>query len=321
MRRSWFGVAAVALAMLAGCTSSAPGHPAGPTSPGVTRPAIPVGSSPQALSFGGVARTYRVYRPRSLPAQAPLVVVLHGALGNGTQAEASYGWDAAADAGRFVVAYPDGLRRTWAVSDGCCGPSVEQHVDDAGFVLAVVRAIGRAIPLDARRTYVTGISNGGMLAYRLACTSTAFAAIGPVSATMLNACPKPAPVSVVHVHGTADKRLPYGGGPGLGSNDGTGRRAADTDGPPIPALIATWRRTDACAAARVTRRGAVTTSVATCPHGRAVELVTIAGAGHQWPGQPGPSSRAVQLLHLDRPYPGLDATELIWRFFRSHPRP
>jgi len=108
------------------------------------------------------------------------------------------------------------------------------------------------------------------------CHTTIFAAIGPDSATELGGCPAPAPLSVIHIHGTADKNIPYQGGEGDG--------VAHIDGPSVPSLNARWRGIDHCAAPATKTAGAVTTSTAACPGGRTVELITIAGAGHQWPG-------------------------------------
>ncbi len=312
-------VVAAAIALVA-CSSSPSLDPFSPTAApsSGTRPALPVGSSRHSMTVGGMQRTYGVYRPASLPSAPALVVMLHGALGTGQQAESSYGWDAQADSGHFVVAYPDGYKRTWNVSEHCCGPAAAQHVDDVGFITTLVKSLSGALPIDRRRIYVTGISNGGMLAYRLACDTTLFAAIGPDSATQLNSCPSPAPLSIIHVHGRADRTIPYGGGPGSRDNGGTGSRPADTDGPPIPVLVETWRHVDHCAAPSVRTRGAITTSSATCPGGRAVELVTIAGAGHQWPGQRGPTGPFAR--QLDPPYQGFDATAAIWHFFADHPK-
>jgi polyhydroxybutyrate depolymerase len=283
---------------------------AGPATP-ASGP-LPTGSTAQALRVHGVRRTFRVYRPAGLRRPAPLVVMLHGGFGSAAQAERSYHWDRQAAAAHFVVAYPDGLDHAWNVGGGCCGVPGRQGTDDVGFITAMVAAIARQVPIDPDRVYATGISNGGMLAYRLACDTTIFAAIGPDSATMLGPCPSPAPISVVHVHGTADRNIPYWGGPG----DGVAR----IDGPSIPALNGTWRATDHCAAPAVTRAGVLTTSVARCPGGRAVELITIAGAGHQWPGSVPPAPLAARLLHLDQPSTALDATTVIWRFFAAHPR-
>jgi polyhydroxybutyrate depolymerase len=172
-------------------------------------------------------------------------------------------------------------------------------------------ALKRETEIDSDRVYATGISNGGSLSYTLACRTTLFAAIGPDSATELSDCPSPAPISVIHVHGTADERIPYDGGRGSGT--------AHIDGPAVPALNAEWRAIDRCATPTVTTRATVTTSIATCPGGRAVELITIAGAGHQWPG--GVSRPILQkLLGLDPPSTALNATDTIWRFFAAHPR-
>jgi polyhydroxybutyrate depolymerase len=279
---------------------------------------VPTGSSTHTITVDGRQRSFRIYRPATVPSAAALVVMFHGALGTGEQAESAYGWDAEADRGGFVVAYPDGLHRGWVVSDGCCGPGVRTGVNDVAFITQLVGVISRAMPIEQARIYATGISNGGMLAYRLACDTTIFAAIGPDSATQLGSCPYPAPTSVIHIHGTADHTVPYTGGPGKLDNGGQGRSPADTSGPPIPDLIAHWRDIDQCATPSIDQAPPVTTSTATCAGGRAVELVSIDGAGHQWPGGAQPTH---QLLRLDPPSRALNATDTLWRFFDTHPRP
>ncbi|HET7017381.1 MAG TPA: PHB depolymerase family esterase [Streptosporangiaceae bacterium] len=291
-----FSLAACALA---GC---GPARPAGG--------GLPVGRSEHSMSVGGLDRSFGVYRPAGLTGAVPLVVMLHGGFGTGAQAEKSYGWDAQADAAHFVVAYPNGLDRAWDAGGGCCGAPGRQRVDDVAFIAAVVSAIERAVPIDRHRIYATGISNGGIMDYALACRTRIFAAIGPDSATELGRCPHPARVSVIHIHGTADKNIPYRGGLG----DGPGQ----IDGPAVPAVNARWRRIDRCGAPLTRTAGVVTTSVAHCPGGRAVELITIAGAGHQWPGGR-PNWLAEHLLHTDSPSKALNATKVIWHFFAAHP--
>lgn len=208
------------------------------------------------------------------------------------------------------MAYPDGLNHAWNVGGCCCGTPARTGVDDVAFVVQLIRRIRSQLPIDGRRIYATGISNGGMLSYRLVCDSTLFAAIGPDSATLLGTCPTPAPVSVIHVHATADHNIPYLGGRGDG--------LAKIYGPAIPTVIAQWRRTDRCATPSTSTNGIVTTVIATCPLGRAVELITIQAAGHQWPGSQ-PRTDIGTLLGLDPPSKALNATDTIWHFLAAHP--
>jgi polyhydroxybutyrate depolymerase len=275
--------------------------------------AVPVGSSAGTLASGGRTRTYRIYRPASLVpgSPAPLVVFLHGGFGDGAQAEGAYGWDAAADAGRFVVVYPDGVSKAWN-GGTCCGVPQQQGIDDVGFIRDLVATAEAALPIDPARVFATGISNGGIMAYRLACETDLFAAIGPDSATQLVACTGASPTSVIAIHGLADTRVPYAGGMGSG--------VGHVDGPAVPTVLAGWRTTDGCGDPSSTTVGVVTTSVAGCPQGRAVELITVAGAGHQWPGGKCMDPLVAAVLGLDQPSTALDATAVIWAFFAAHPK-
>jgi polyhydroxybutyrate depolymerase len=272
---------------------------------------LPFGSSSHTIEVDGLARTYLVYRPEHLAASAPLVVMLHGGYGSGAQAEHSYGWDKEADANHFVVAYPNGIDHVWNTDGSCCGKAAADNVNDVAFITDMVKAIEHKVHIDTSRVYATGISNGGILSYTLACTTDLFAAIGPDSATELAPCPSPHRLSVIHIHGTADPIIPYNGGPG--QNIG-----AVIDGPSVPLLNATWRGIDGCAAPSLSTAGSVTTSVAACPSGRAVELISIAGAGHQWPGAIA-KPLAERILHTSAPSTALNATAVIWRFFAAHP--
>jgi polyhydroxybutyrate depolymerase len=274
-------VLAVALA-IASCVAGQPAKSSG----------FVDGTSVHTISVGGHDRTYRLYKPKGLPASAPLVVMLHGGFGNGAQAERSYGWDGLADSSKVIVAYPDGLNRAWNVNGGgCCGRPAREGIDDVGFITATVADIGKNLSIDASRVYATGMSNGAIMSYTLACRTDIFAAIGPVAGTQLNQCRSPHPASVMHIHGTADRLVRYGGGPGRGVALINGPSAADLD--------ALWRNVDHCGAPAITTNGTVTTSTAGCAANRSVVLITVEGGGHRWPGF---------------------ATEKLWQFFAAHPR-
>ncbi len=287
--------AATMLVLLVACRAGGRSEPTA-TAPATTM-AVPAGSSAHAIVVDGRERGLRLYRPASLAEPAALVVMLHGGFGSARQAESAYGWNALADREGFAVAYPDGLDRAWNVGGGCCGRSARTGIDDVAFIRAAVATIERMLPIDPRRVYATGMSNGGMMAYRLACDTDVFAAVAPVAATLLGQCPSPDPVSLIHVHGTADRRVRLDGAPGIG--------VAGIDGPPVPEVIETWRAVDGCGPPAVRSAGPVTRSRAECPDARAVELITVADVDHAWPGADAASP--------------LDATATIWRFFADHP--
>lgn len=274
---------------------------------------IPVGQSSHSVQSGGLARTFRLYRPAGLSGTVPLVVMLHGGYGDGAQAERAYNWDGQADAGRFLVAYPDGMDRAWNAGT-CCGIPKNRNIDDVGFITAMVGAIEAQMPIDPARIYVTGMSNGAMMALRLGCQTDLFAAVAPVAGTLLTDCTRAAPTSLLQIHGTADDRVPFDGGPGKAK---TIAGAPNFDGPPVSAVNATWRGIDGCGEPATSTAGAVTTQTADCPGGRTVELISIAGAGHQWPGGV-PSPVAQRLGDLPPPSTALNATDTIWRFFSGH---
>ena len=294
--------------LVGGCVGG--GHASGTPDP----QSIPVGQSTQSLESGGVSRTFHLYRPQGLTGPAPLVVMLHGGFGSGEQAERAYHWDAEADNGHFLVAYPDGLNRAWNAGS-CCGEPQHSNVDDVGFITNMVSAIEQETAIDPARVYVTGMSNGAMMSLRLGCQTGVFAAIAPVAGTLLTDCSHAQPTSVLQIHGTADERVPYNGGPGKAfAINGNPR----VDGPPVPAVNDIWRSIDACGPPSSTTAGDVTTSTAGCADGRTVELISVAGAGHQWPG--GEHSPLMERLGMPPPSTALDATDTIWQFFTQNHR-
>jgi polyhydroxybutyrate depolymerase len=274
----------------------------GCSTPARTQTGFRDGTSLHTMAFGGLDRTYRVYQPAGLAAAAPLVVMMHGVSGSGEQAENSYGWDPLADSAKFVVAYPDGVGRAWN-GHGCCGRPARENIDDVGFITAMVGQISAALAIDKSRVYATGMSNGGIMSYALACNSGIFAAIGPDSATQLDACAAPHPTSVIHIHGTADRLVPYDGGKGT----------SFVNGPSIPDDNAFWRNVDRCGPPDIATNGPVTTSTAACADNRSVVLITIDGGRHQWPGG------TTALERADPTSDTLNATQTIWQFFAAHP--
>lgn len=256
-----------------------------------------------SIEVAGETRNFQLYRPDGADGTPAVVVVLHPLGGNARQAERSYGWNEVADAEGFLVVYPDGRDSSWNAGGGCCGTAAEEDVDDVGFLTVLIETLLEDEDVDPNRVYVTGMSNGGMLSYALACDTDSVAAIAPVAATMLPDCPNPAPVSVLHVHGTADRVVHFDGG--LASD------AGEVDTPSVSAVVEHWRTVGDCTAPTGTTVGTVQHSTASCAEGREVHLTTVGGLGHEWPGSDQEAGAA-------SPF---DATEAIWRFFEANPRP
>ena len=272
---------------------------------------------PRTLQAGGVTRRYFLYLPatwhRGRP--APLVLVFHGGGGRASGIAPHTGFSRLAEREGFVVAYPQGLNGRWNDGRGYAATH-----DDVGFVRALLDTLGRELSIDPSRVYATGISNGAMFSYRLACyLPGTFAAVAPVAGAMpadlAPACAHTQPVSVLAFQGTADPLMPYVGG-GVARRRGRVLSAERS--------IAFWATTSGCAAAPVTTEepDRVTdgtrvrrTAYGTCREGRAVELYTIEGGGHTWPGGP-PVGGSVGRVTRE-----IDATAVIWGFFVGHPRP
>src|SRR5436853_5461059 len=144
--------------------------------------------------------------------------------GGGSNAEVMRSYtrmDPAADRDGYIVVYPNGSSGfqgkflTWNAGN-CCGPAAALQVDDVGFALAVIDDFATRIPIDRSRIYATGLSNGSMMAYRLAAeASEHIAAVAGVAGAMsLGRFAPKRPVPVLHIHSTDDPIARFDGGLG-----------------------------------------------------------------------------------------------------------
>lgn len=273
----------------------------------------------QSIDVRGTARTYVVRAPDRLKNESPvpLVFVLHGGGGNAANAERMTGFTEKAKKEGFIVVYPEGsgrLRRglfTWNAGH-CCGYAMENKVDDVAFINALIDDLAKRFPIDDKRIYVTGMSNGAMMSHRLGIElSHRIAGIAPVVGTVFGDERKPMqPVAALMINGLLDENVPFNGGLGAG-------RGKDAwDGTPAkPALdqAAFWAKANGCGDAPSKQDSATQTHYRyNCPNGRAVELIALKDNGHAWPGGEKGSRRG------DKPSESLNATDVIWSFFQRH---
>ncbi|SEF89583.1 polyhydroxybutyrate depolymerase [Thermomonospora echinospora] len=309
MRRAWVLIMAAVLPLTA-CEpeTGTQRREGGGTKPPAKVDGIPTraGTHRLKLDVGGPApREYRLRVPPRLaegrwrdgePAKAlPLVLAMHGGAANAAQMERLSGFDRVADREGLLVAYPEGFLLSWNAGF-CCGPAKLADTDDVGFLTKLVRKLTRAGLADPDRVYATGFSNGAGMAYRLACEAPGtFAAVGAVSAAMAMRRCDPRPTSVLVMHGTADRNVPYDGG---GRRDFNDARPF----PPVSHAVDYWRKVNGLPPprrtltvgdgpdCRTTGRGGAGTEVALC---------RIEGGAHRWPD---------------------GAENTLWAFFAAHPR-
>lgn len=299
-------------------------------------PEEPAGSGKRMIArkitVGDLSRTYYLHVPPNLPGDkaAALVLMFHGGGGTPRFAARESKFNDLSDREGFLVAYPEGIGKSWNDGRGAKSiPAQRKNVDDIAFVSTLIDDVGRSHAVDAKRVYATGISNGATFSQHLAANlSTRIAAIAPVAGGLGeqdNEKFKPAtPVSVLILQGTADPIVPYNGGgivlPGffkrergriIGTDaavkrwvehNGCQREAASEDLPDeAPA--------DGCRAKKF--------SYAKGKNGTEVVLYRLEGGGHTWPNG---------LQYLPERFVGkvcrdISGTGVIWDFFKAHPKP
>jgi polyhydroxybutyrate depolymerase len=271
----------------------------------------------RTIQAGGLERSYLLYLPASRGdgRPVPLLLVFHAAGGGASGIASHAGLTGPATARGYVVAYPEGVERRWNDGRGAGGGQ-----DDVEFIRVLLDSLGRELPVDPKRIYATGISNGAGLTYRLACDLPGiFAAIAPVAGAPATAieerCTATLPVSVLSFQGTRDRLMPYEGGNvsirrgQVLSAQRSAALFAEVNGCASPPAVTV--EPDSVKDGTRVRRAVY----GGCREGREVLLYTIEGGGHTWPGGP-PVGRLVGRVSRD-----LDATRTLLDFFDRHSQP
>jgi polyhydroxybutyrate depolymerase len=172
----------------------------------------------RSIVHDGLTRSYRIHVPTNTNEYNALLLVLHGGGGTAKHTEEELtkkGFNTLSDKYKFVVVYPEGIEKRW--NDGRIENKPVTHIDDVGFLTKIIDTVTQEFNIDSNRVFVTGISNGGQMSYRLACERTEkIAAIAPVVSSLhedlYNTCTPSQPISVFIIAGTEDPLVPYSGG-------------------------------------------------------------------------------------------------------------
>jgi polyhydroxybutyrate depolymerase len=292
----------------------------------------PPGDYTFKVTHGDRARSYILHVPRdAVTSPWPVVINFHGAGSSAAGQQAYSRMDAVADREGFLVVYPNG---TGGIADRllswnagpCCGYAARQQVDDVGFVRALVDDLETHAQIDRARIYATGLSNGAMMAYRLAADAPDLvAAIAPVAGALaLQIEPKRA-IPILHIHSVDDTRALYNGGLGP-PYPFTNIRVPH---PSVEPLLLRWAEHNGCPTQAsmeppIHGHGGSSAHTATriayspCRDGVEVVLWKLTGAGHVWPGAaPDYLGKVLgsQSKVLGSATDVIDANEQMWQFF------
>lgn len=292
-----------------------------PLGPGQTaKKSYPAGNFTASLRTpDGRDRTYLVHIPPgySPDNSYPLVIAFHGTGGQGANQEHLSKFSSLADQEGFVAVYPDGLYKEWNDGRGDSRPEAER-IDDVTFISLLIDKLIANLAINPAYIYTSGMSNGASFSQRIACAlSSKIAGASGVGSEMGQSfsaiCNPNRAIPIVLFHGDSDPVSPYGGG--------KARKGAQVLGAEQSALF--WAKKNGCNINPTTEQipdlendGTTVTRIhyTGCRNNADVILYRINGGGHAWPGGMGyaPEFLAGKNTH------DINATELIWDFFKSH---
>lgn len=244
---------------------------------------LSAGKHTLTLNHDGRTRTYSLYVPSGLgpTTSVPLLFNFHGYTSSGDAQEAYTSMDSVAERERWLAVHAEGVQNSWNAG-ACCGVAQYTRIDDVGFVRAMVEDIASRMCVNRNAVFSTGMSNGGFLSNRLACEAAdVFTAVAPVSGVLgiggdFRVCNPSRPVPLVHFHGTDDTLVPYDGNSMFPSVNATINSWLDANG--CQGVSEITLRTQSTLCQRWSQcRGTLVT----------VELCTVEGLGHVWPGSTG----------------------------------
>lgn len=241
------------------------------------------GDDNRTVTVGTLERSYSVHVPPSYTGDEPFPVVIdfHPLGGSGASWRSASGWTSIADREGFIVVWPDGVGNSWNVGR-CCSTASRERIDDVAFARAIIAQLAAEACVDASRVYATGCSNGGGMAYKVACDAAdVIAAVAPVDfdcatgssdAPSCGGCEPARPISAIQFRATSDFAVPYQGGAGP---------RGEVVFPGSEANLADWAELNGCVgpATPLAEQPACVTH-STCDEGVEATLCTVENGTH-----------------------------------------
>ena len=164
-------------------------------------------------------RNYKILKPKNYDPKKKysLILSLHGFTSNGAGQAGFFPLKDLAEKYGFLYCFPSGLQRSWNATNACCD-FANKH-DDSAYLRGLILWAQKEYSIDKKRVYVTGLSNGGFMSYRMAQDhADLITAIVPFAGVGFKSWPGTPknPVSVLHIHGTKDSTIKWAGGKIIG---------------------------------------------------------------------------------------------------------
>jgi polyhydroxybutyrate depolymerase len=254
-------------------------------------------------------RSYILHVPPaySKDVDMPLVIVMHGYTATAEGMEQWTHMSDKADEEGFIVAYPNGIPYPWNENNpqawNCGGPWEEwtTQTDDVGFIDDMIERISTHYTIDPNRIFITGHSNGSRMTYRLGFElSHKIAAIAPVSGQMVYESEEipDYPVSVLHLHALDDNTVKYYGE----------HNPNETNYESVDSILTRWSSYYSCnnIPDTILLKDDYLVKSWNCNDTNIdIVLYVMQRGTHQW---------------FTVENSGLDANDIIWEFFKSHPK-
>lgn len=278
-----------------------------------------------SIPSGGRERTFIVTVPESAkPGQRlPTVIALHGALMRGKSMRRLFGLDELHEQEKFAVVYPDGIGRQW--NDGREGDAGRPN--DVRFIRELADHLVAEGLADPKRLYLAGVSNGGMLTYRVACEApgifAAFAAVlANIPEPVADHCPEKGSAPFLIINATDDPIIPWEGGR-------IGRIVRRGEVLSTPETVEFWRRYNGCSKAaqmkplpdknRADGSTVFAKQYSNCSSDGAVVLLSVEGGGHLPPGAQVGDRPLLQHMLGGPANQDISAADVSWKFFKRFP--
>lgn len=275
-----------------------------------------------SMEHNNLTRLYKLHIPEKYNASipTPLLVALHGGGGNMDYQvnDKYYKQISKSDQEGFILVIPNGYSKfqsgkfaTWNAGK-CCGQARDTGVDDVDFIRSLINKLTSQLNIDKSKIFATGMSNGAMLSYRLACElSGTFKAIAAVAGTdNTRDCDPSNPVSILHIHAQNDDHVLYNGGSGKSLSK---TKEQVTDFTSVPETVSKWAKINGCneTPKRVLDvQGAYCDLYTGCKNKTEVKLCVTETGGHSWPGGEKPRGS-------EGPSKVISANDMMWDFFKS----